>query len=170
MFCYPNNIEIKGILFVVFTAMKNYGKSRLSCLKHSIINPDIVFSLTLIWKCFCFSCFKYIKKNVFFCLQVPLFLSLPCGSSSLRFGWSPQPSGRQWNRKLCQIMGCLRSLYLWLQRLCLNFSPLGSGLNSYWVSEHGWGRVDILIFQKHWTISQIRLHRFLQRYGHSNGR
>lgn len=44
-------------------------------------------------------------------------------------------------------MGCWRSLYLQLQRLCHSFCPQGSGLNSSWASEHGWGGINHLVFE-----------------------
>lgn len=45
-------------------------------------------------------------------------------------------------------MGCWRSLYLQLQRLCHSFCLQGSGLNSSWASEHGWGGINHLVFEE----------------------
>lgn len=86
--------------------------------------------------------FKHFFLKMPFSLQAPLFPSLLCGSWSHQFGWFLQPSGRLWSRRLCQTMGCLRSLCLWSQKLFLSFSLRGSALNSSWDSEHEWvGRI-----------------------------
>lgn len=72
-------------------------------------------------------------------IQVPLFLSLLCNCWSHQFDWSPQRYGRPSNRKLWLIMGCLRSLFPWLQTLFQSYCPLARGPNLSWASEHGWG-------------------------------
>lgn len=72
------------------------------------------------------------------CLQVPPSHSPPCVSWSHRSASCPPPSGRRWSRRSCRTTGCWRSLCSWWRRSSLSFSPPGSELNSFWVSEHEW--------------------------------
>lgn len=70
-------------------------------------------------------------------LQPPLFLCLPCASWSLQSGWSLQPCGRRFSRKMLKVMGCFRSLFHWWQTLFPSCSQISKGPNLSWDSELG---------------------------------
>lgn len=82
---------------------------------------------------------------------MPLSPSPLWDSWSRRSGCSQQPCGRPSSRELWLIMGCLRSLFPWLQTLFQSFSTLVRGPSSPWASEHGWARSLSWHF-KNWSV------------------